>query len=156
MVDEAPQRFAGAFDRWRDLLAAAERQVEDAARTLRDYSISPQERRAAEMRQAAGNTQTKLLLRGSESQGSDFYVYRYLATEGFLPGYNFPRLPLMAFVPGARGGKGERYIQRARFLAISEFGPHSLVYHEGQAPWLARAACPSPAPWRARRTPAPE
>ncbi len=139
VVDEAPQRFAGAFDRWRDLLAAAERQVDDAARTLRDYSISPKERRAAEMRQAAGNTQTKLLLRGSEAQGSDFYVYRYLATEGFLPGYNFPRLPLMAFVPGARGGKGERYIQRARFLAISEFGPYSLVYHEGRAYRVDRA-----------------
>jgi hypothetical protein len=79
------------------------------------------------------------LLRGSETQGSDFYVYRYLATEGFLPGYNFPRLPLMAFVPGARGGKGERYIQRARFLAISEFGPYSLVYHEGRAYRVDRA-----------------
>jgi hypothetical protein len=139
VVAEAPQRFEAAFDRWRDLLAAAERQVDDAARTLRDYSISPQERRAAEMRQAAGNTQVKLLLRGSESQGSDFYVYRYLATEGFLPGYNFPRLPLMAFVPGGRGGKGERYIQRARFLAISEFGPYSLVYHEGRAYRVDRA-----------------
>jgi len=139
VVAEAPQRFAAAFDRWRDLLAAAERQVEDAGRTLRDYSISPQERRAAEMRQAAGNTQIKLLLRGSESQGSDFYVYRYLATEGFLPGYNFPRLPLMAFVPGARGGKGERYIQRPRFLAISEFGPYSLIYHEGRAYRVDRA-----------------
>ena len=45
----------------------------------------------------------------------------------------------MAFVPGARGGKGERYIQRARFLAISEFGPHSLVYHEGRAYRVDRA-----------------
>ena len=115
MVDEAPQRFARAFDRWRDLLAAAERQVDDAARTLRDYSISPQERRAAEMRQAAGNTQPSA--RGSETQGSDFYVYRYLATEGFLPGYNFPRLPLMAFVPGPARAS---VISSARFLAISE------------------------------------
>jgi hypothetical protein len=47
-------------------------------------------------------------------------------------GYNFPRLPLMAFVPGGQGGKGERYIQRARFLAIAEFGPGSIVYHEGR------------------------
>ena len=45
----------------------------------------------------------------------------------------------MAFVPGARGGKGERYIQRARFLAISEFGPQSLVYHEGRAYRVDRA-----------------
>jgi hypothetical protein len=139
VVTAAPKRFAAAFDRWRDLLAAAERQVEDAARTLKDYSISPQERRSAETRQAAGNIQIKLLLRGAEGQGSDFYVYRYLATEGFLPGYNFPRLPLMAFVPGGQGGKGQRYIQRARFLAIAEFGPGSLVYHEGRAYRVDRA-----------------
>jgi hypothetical protein len=30
---------------------------------------------------------------------SDFETYRYLAEQGFLPGYNFPRLPLMAFIP---------------------------------------------------------
>jgi Lhr-like helicase len=139
VVSAAPKRFADAFNRWRDLLAAAERQVEDAARTLKDYSISPQERRAAETRQAAGNIQIKLLLRGAEGQSSDFYVYRYLATEGFLPGYNFPRLPLMAFVPGGQGGKGQRYIQRARFLAVAEFGPGSLVYHEGRAYRVDRA-----------------
>jgi hypothetical protein len=139
IVDKAPERLARAFDRWRELLAAAERQVEDASRTLNDYSISPQERRAAEMRQAAGNVQIRLLLRGAEGQGSDFYVYRYLATEGFLPGYNFPRLPLMAFIPGGQDGKGQRYIQRARFLAIAEFGPGSLVYHEGRAYRVDRA-----------------
>lgn len=139
VVEAAPKRFADTFDRWRDLLAAAERQIEDATNTLKDYSISADERRAAEARQAAGNTQVKLLIRGGESQGSDFYVYRYLATEGFLPGYNFPRLPLMAFIPGGQGGKGQRYIQRARFLAISEFGPRSLVYHEGRAYRVDRA-----------------
>lgn len=139
VVEAAPRRFADAFQRWRDLLVAAERQIEDATVTLKDYSISSDERRTAEARQAAGNTQVKLLIRGGESQGSDFYVYRYLATEGFLPGYNFPRLPLMAFVPGGEGGKGQRYIQRARFLAISEFGPRSLVYHEGRAYRVDRA-----------------
>jgi hypothetical protein len=137
-ISSAPRKFEAAFNRWRDLLAAAERQIEDATNTLKDYSISGIERRSAEARQASGNTQVNLLLR-SESQGADFYVYRYLATEGFLPGYNFPRLPLMAFVPGGQGGKGQRYIQRARFLAISEFGPHSLVYHEGRAYRVDRA-----------------
>lgn len=139
VVGDSPPRFARAFDRWRDLLAAAERQIEDAGRTLDDYSISPHERRAAEARQSAGHTQRRLLLRGGEGQGADFYVYRYLATEGFLPGYNFPRLPLMAFIPGGQGGKGQRYLQRARFLAISEFGPGSLVYHEGRAYRVDRA-----------------
>lgn len=139
LIGAAPDRLAHAFDRWRDLLAAAERQVDDASRTLRDYSISPLERRAAESRQAAGNIQIKILLSKSERERTDFYVYRYLATEGFLPGYNFPRLPLMAFVPGGQDGKGQRYIQRARFLAIAEFGPGSLIYHEGRAYRVDRA-----------------
>ena len=139
ILAKAPDRFADAFNRWRELLAAAERQSADAAATLKDYSISSEERKAAEGRQGAGNVQISLLLRGGEGQMSDFYTYRYLATEGFLPGYNFPRLPLMAFIPGGQGGKGQRYIQRARFLALSEFGPGSLVYHEGRSYRVDRA-----------------
>lgn len=69
----------------------------------------------------------------NESQGraySDFYPYRYFASEGFLPGYNFPRLPLRAQVRSRHDGAVE-YLQRERFLALSEFGPGSLIYHEG-------------------------
>jgi len=58
---------------------------------------------------------------------SDFYPYRYLASEGFLPGYNFPALPVRAWVPR---GNGE-FIPRARFLALREFAPGNIVYHEG-------------------------
>ncbi|MEK8170890.1 hypothetical protein NKH77_19030 [Streptomyces sp. M19] len=29
---------------------------------------------------------------------SDFFPYRYFASEGFLPGYSFPRLPLAAYI----------------------------------------------------------
>ena len=39
----------------------------------------------------------------SDASQSDFYSYRYFASEGFLPGYSFPRLPLSAFIPGRRG-----------------------------------------------------
>ena len=64
----------------------------------------------------------------------DFYPYRYLASEGFLPGYNFPALPVRAWVP--RGEQGE-FISRPRFLAIREFGPQNIVYHEGSK-WEVR------------------
>lgn len=33
---------------------------------------------------------------------TDFYSYCYFASEGFLPGYSFPRLPLAAFEDAAR------------------------------------------------------
>ena len=81
-----------------------------------------------------------MLERGQASNGSDFYTYRYLATEGFLPGYNFPRLPLYAFIPAT---KRAAVLQRPRFLAISEFGPNSLIYHEGRAYRVVRAKLPA-------------
>ncbi len=59
------------------------------------------------------------------------HSYRYFASEGFLPGYDFPRLPLSAFIPGRRTRQRDEYLSRPRFLAISEFGPRAIVYHEG-------------------------
>lgn len=133
IVSKASARFNGAFNRWRDLLKAAERAIELADLTLNDYTISLRERKAAENRRRMGEFQRVALLSSQSNKDNDFYLYRYLATEGFLPGYNFPRLPLLAYVQGGNDGKNQRYIQRARFLAISEFGPQSLVYHEGRA-----------------------
>ncbi|MCH8857334.1 MAG: DUF1998 domain-containing protein, partial [Proteobacteria bacterium] len=53
-------------------------------------------------------------------------------SQGFLPGYNFPRLPLLAYLPARRGSIGrESFLSRPRFLALGEFGPYSLIYHEG-------------------------
>ena len=139
VIANAPSRFNGAFDRWRDLLKAAERSVELATKALDDYTLSPRDRKAAEDRLRMGNFQRTILLGTQSGRDNDFYIYRYLATEGFLPGYNFPRLPLMAYVQGGQDGKSQRYIQRARFLGISEFGPQSLVYHEGRAFRVDRA-----------------
>ena len=34
------------------------------------------------------------------------------------------------------------YLQRARFIAIAEFGPRSLIYHEGRAYRVYRAKLP--------------
>lgn len=140
VVASAPERFNQAFDRWRDLFAAAEEQRDAARRTMDDYSAPYQEKRAAQTRHAQAIDQLNLLQRGTSALSSDFYTYRYLATEGFLPGYNFPRLPLLAYIPASRDGHGRQtYLQRPRFLALAEFGPRSLVYHEGRAYRVVRA-----------------
>lgn len=127
--------FERAFDRWRNLFAAAVRQRDQAQATINDFTIrDPKEKDAAKRRHRQAIEQIELLLHGKETLSSDFYTYRYLATEGFLPGYNFPRLPLMAYVPGSgEGSRNQTFLQRPRFLGIAEFGPHSLVYHEGRA-----------------------
>ena len=143
VVDRALTRFEQAFNRWRDLFMAAEQQRDAARRTMDDYSAPQQEKRAAQSRHAQAIDQLNLLqsdTRNTNSPSSDFNTYRYLATEGFLPGYNFPRLPLMAYIPATNDGRGRQtYLQRPRFLALSEFGPRSLVYHEGRAYRVVRA-----------------
>jgi superfamily II DNA/RNA helicase len=140
IVQKAARRFDQAFNRWRDLFIAAEVQRDTARRTMDNYSAPHHEKRAAQVRHAQAMDQLNLLQKGTSSLSSDFYTYRYLATEGFLPGYNFPRLPLMAYIPATSDGRGRQtYLQRPRFLALSEFGPRSLVYHEGRAYRVVRA-----------------
>ena len=136
-------RFARSFDRWRDLYRSARAQLLEANRKTEMHGISKEERREAKAQQMQSNEQITLLERGKASSGSDFFTYRYLATESFLPGYNFPRLPLYAFIPAVGAGAGKAaWLQRARFLAIAEFGPRSLVYHEGRAFRVHKAKLP--------------
>jgi Lhr-like helicase len=133
--------FERAFSRWRDLLLAAETQMAAANAINISHTARPEEKKAAKSRYLQGLDQMNLLKQGTNNLSSDFYTYRYLATEGFLPGYNFPRLPLMAYVPASTDGSGgkQTFLQRPRFLALSEFGPRSLVYHEGRAYRVVRA-----------------
>lgn len=134
IVDRAVTRFDEAFNRWRELFRSAARQRDQSRATMDNHGLPEREIRAARTLHGQAMDQLALLQKGAESLSSDFYSYRYLATEGFLPGYNFPRLPLTAFIPasGERHAHGA-YLQRPRFLALAEFGPRSLVYHEGRA-----------------------
>ena len=142
VVKQAPERFSRAFDRWREMFNAAKAQLIEANRRSEAHGISARERDEARRQADRASEQLKLLQRGDPDGGSDFFTYRYLATEGFLPGYNFPRLPLYAFVPASAGGSRAAWLQRARFLAISEFGPRSVIYHEGRAFRVVRAKLP--------------
>jgi hypothetical protein len=140
VVTNAGAEFAKTFDRWRDLYRGALQEQADADQVRNKTNVAPGERKAAANRYRLAADELEMLVHGRASNGSDFYTYRYLATEGFLPGYNFPRLPLYAFVPASRGAA---VLQRPRFLAISEFGPNSLVYHEGRAFRITKAKLPA-------------
>lgn len=67
---------------------------------------------------------------GSTAELSEFYPYRYLAAEGFLPGYNFTRLPIRVFLP--TGNTTGEFISRPRSIALREFGPRNIIYHNGR------------------------
>lgn len=132
ILDGIERSFDVACDRWRSLYRAAVRQREIHHKIILDHSRPENERFQSKRLREQAENQIKLLTEAEGAYEGDFYSYRYFATEGFLPGYNFPRLPLSAYVPGRRARRGQNeFIARPRFLAISEFGPRALIYHEG-------------------------
>ena len=144
-VDKAAGRFDRAADRWRTLYREAQTELDAANEVLKTIGASEAAKRGARARISEARAALDLL-RGQVDdiiQG-DFYPYRYFASEGFLPGYSFPRLPLAAFIPAERRtthGQGD-YVQRPRFLAISEFGPGAFIYHEGARYEVDRVSMP--------------
>lgn len=136
---EALACLSAAFDRWRNLHSSARREQELAHAIQNKVGLKAGERTAAAGRYRNASRELEILECGKASNSSDFYTYRYLATEGFLPGYNFPRLPLYAFIPAAKSA----VLQRPRFLAIAEFGPNSMIYHEGRAYRVTKAKLPA-------------
>lgn len=123
--------FDRACDRWRGLYQAARRQAQQQNKILLDHSRSATDKRRAKRQHGEALAQLRLLTDIENLVQSDFYSYRYFATEGFLPGYSFPRLPLSAYIPGRRQKQADSFLSRPRFLAVAEFGPRALIYHEG-------------------------
>lgn len=132
ILDQIHRSFDGACDRWRSLYRSAMRQRHIHHQIVGDPSRSDTEKSHSRRLRAQAESQIRILTEADGIFEGDFYSYRYFAAEGFLPGYNFPRLPLSAYVPARRRRRGaDEFISRPRFLAISEFGPRALVYHEG-------------------------
>lgn len=134
-ITYAPTAFDQAFDRWRELFTLAWNQLLEAQQMRQLALLSHGSEAREKAKQAAileWEAQRQLDLLRCENlraEESDFYPYRYLASEGFLPGYNFPALPVRAYV--AKGPRDGEFIGRPRFLALSEFGPHNIIYHDG-------------------------
>ncbi len=127
-------QFDAACERWRTMYRSARNQQELQNKIILDHTRAPKDHEKAKRLRRESEAQLKLLCESDNMMQSDFYSYRYFASEGFLPGYSFPRLPLSAFIPGRRQVReksGEEFLSRPRFLAISEFGPRAIVYHEG-------------------------
>ncbi|EHB48617.1 DEAD/DEAH box helicase domain protein [Mycolicibacterium rhodesiae JS60] len=145
-VDRAAARFDRAADRWRGLYREAQLELDNANTTLKTIGASEASKQRARGRISEARAALDLLKGQVDDivQG-DFYTYRYFASEGFLPGYSFPRLPLSAFIPAerrTRNGEGD-FIQRPRFMAISEFGPGAFIYHEGARYEVNRVSLPA-------------
>jgi len=131
-IKHAPAQFNAACDRWRSLYRSANDEVARQSERLRDASLPDHDHKNATQLLNDASMQLRILRRTDPGDFNDFYTYRYLASEGFLPGYNFPRLPLRAFLPGRHQASGNPvFLSRARFIALAEYGPRSVIYHEG-------------------------
>lgn len=146
LIERAPESFDRAFDRWRAEFRLAWNQLLQA-QSLKQQAMLRRGREASdEARQATllefeAQRQLELLrCENVSAEESDFYPYRYLASEGFLPGYNFPALPVRAYL--AKGSKDGEYVARPRFLALNEFGPNNVIYHNGAKYQVNQARLP--------------
>ena len=140
------KRFDECFNRWRVLYRAANKMVEMARAVIDDPTIANDNPRKSEAKreESIGKKQRELLLNNNNysfGSESEFYVYRYMASEGFLPGYGFTRLPIRAFLGYRHRDKGE-YVSRPRFVALKEFGPNNLIYHNGSKYRMTRMLLP--------------
>lgn len=132
-IRTVPDKLEHALLRWRKMYLDALRQMNEAHET----HISPvikdtEQKKLAGISYMRAKDRKNLLENQSDKNKnttlSEFYTFRYLASEGFLPGYNFTRLPIRVFL----GGKDRNEsISRARFIGLKEFGPNNLIYHNG-------------------------
>lgn len=134
VLDRYEHDFDRSLDRWRALYKDAMIQIEAAQHITRNniYGDNSEEKRRALLKEKRALSQRDLLLGqnvGGNKEENEFYPYRYLASEGFLPGYNFTKLPLRAMLQ-YKGDKVE-YLSRPKSLAISEFGPQNIIYNNG-------------------------
>lgn len=127
-LDNALVRWRRLYRSARTILTRATQKIESGT-----LGLGSDEYRKHKRNQDQATRQLDLLrndLPGRSSELSEFYPYRYLASEGFLPGYNFTRLPLRVFLPTS-DSSGE-FISRPRSIALREFGPRNIIYHNGR------------------------
>jgi hypothetical protein len=138
-VDQNLSKLATHLDqslnRWRQLYRSARMILTRATQKIESgtLSLGSDEYKKHKRNQDQATRQLDLLrnvMSGRSNELSEFYPYRYLASEGFLPGYNFTRLPLRMFLP-TNNSSGE-FISRPRSIALREFGPLNIIYHNGQ------------------------
>ena len=134
ILDSYEHDFDHSLDRWRALYKQAQLQIEEASAIInnRVYGENSQEKRDAHVKQARGENQRDMLLgvnQGKNKEGNEFYPYRYLASEGFLPGYNFTKLPQRAMLQYK--SDSVEFLSRPKSLALSEFGPQNIIYNNG-------------------------
>ncbi|MFB2819689.1 DEAD/DEAH box helicase [Umezakia ovalisporum] len=144
-LENALNTFKEKCDRWRKLYASAVKQRDEANMTISRCAagnVTHEQRINAEFQAREAQRQIDLLVGQNQSKNNgefEFYPYRYFAAEGFLPGFNFPRLPVRGFLPTNDGGQ---FISRPRIVALREFAPGNIIYYEGSKFMVSKTKLP--------------
>ena len=125
-VDAFVEDFDGAWDHFREELAATKQDL----KALQELQLKGQLAKDDERRMGALSARLKDMRKGE----GDHYPYRLLSSDGFLPGYAFPRRSALAFFTDRK-----ETIGRGRAIALREFAPNNSIYYRGQRYEVVRA-----------------
>lgn len=134
-INEYPISFDNALKRWRILYKNAILQFRASNEIIENHIYAQTHEKVNEAKRSRRQAEAQMYLllnndsKYKQNSQSEFYPFRYLAAEGFLPGYNFTRLPIRTLLENNRE-MGE-FISRPRNIALSEFGPRNVIYHDG-------------------------
>ena len=131
VIQESPIKLDRAFDFWRSLLKACVSEKDVALKNSNNIANTKEQNRHYERIIQECSIQISLLKgESSTKKNNDFYTYRYLANQGFLPGFNFPTMPLVAWLKDKK--QESNLLTRSRFIGLTEFGPRNIIYHKGK------------------------
>jgi len=118
VIKNFESEFDAAFDRFRDEYRNLNLEMEEINRKLQFEGAD----RDLHYRQGVISKKLESMREGA----GDFYTYRYLGAEGFLPNYAFPRSNTnLSFYDI------EDDITRGKTIALNEFAPGNSVYYKG-------------------------
>jgi hypothetical protein len=118
VVEGFPQRLDQAFNPWREEYAALGEELEEINRYLR--------REAGDASQKMRRHVIEDRLEAMRDGEDDFYTYRYLGGEGFLPNYAFPRQAVSVTFYDR-----DDQLRRDPSLALREYAPGNFIYYRG-------------------------
>ena len=126
--------FDKALDRWRALYRQGKKDLDEAQHITRNhlYGDNSSQKQDALLKERRALKLIDDLLGTGNSRNreeNEYYPYRYLASEGFLPGYNFTKLPQRAMLQYKNDNI--EFLSRPKSLALSEFGPQNIIYNNG-------------------------
>ena len=118
VVERFVERLDTAFEYWRREYTALDREREEINRILGREGLD----RNLDFRRRVIEAKLEEMREGEQ----DFYTYRYLGGQGFLPNYAFPREAVtVSFY------EIEDEMSRDPLLALSEYAPGNFIYYQG-------------------------